>query len=470
MGRNKKQFPDLLVERMHHSGHGYAESEGRPLLVEEGLPGDRVDGVERRKKKGLLHLRIDALLEEGIPRVEPFCAHFDLCGGCTLQHLAYADQLRLKEGIVESSMREYLQLPEGEDPRREEILPCERDRLYRNKLEFSFSTGRWLTEEETVRQDEISDRRALGFHVPGRFDRVVEVTECHLQPEPSNRIRNGLREFTIEGGYSYYDPKEHHGLLRLLMIRTGLSGEVQVTVMFGEDQPEAREEILSFLLRSYPEIASLYYLVNSSRNDSFAGLRPVHHAGAPYITEGCGKLRFRIYPTSFYQTNPIQAVRLYDVAKEYAALTGGETVYDLYSGLGSIALYLAEGAAKVVGIETVEEAVASARENAAVNGIDNVTFYQGEVESLLDRRFIADQGAPDCVILDPPRPGVHERALRVLLDARPPRIVYVSCNPLTQARDLAILQEGYEIRRMRGVDMFPQTRHVEQVVALTLRG
>lgn len=469
MGRNKKQFPDLQVQSMHHSGHGYAETEGRGLLVEEGLPGDRVDAVERRKKKGMLLLKVNELLEAGIPRVEPFCRHFDLCGGCTLQHISYDDQLRIKAQMVDSSLARHLDLPR-EDPRREPILGCNEERLYRNKLEFSFSTGRWLTEEEIARQDEIEDRRTLGFHVPGRFDRVLPITECHLQREPSNRIRNAIAAFTMERGYSYYDPREHHGLLRLLMIRTSLAGEVQVTLMFGEDRPREREEILTFLTDRFEEIDSLYYVVNTSRNDSFVGLRPVHHYGRPYIIEQCGALSFRIYPNSFYQTNPAQAVRLYEIAREYAGLTGGETVYDLYSGLGSIGLFLADKAGRVIGMESVEDAVTAAGENALLNGVENVSFHRGEVETLLDETFIAEHGAPDCVILDPPRPGVHERSLRVLLEAAPERIVYVSCNPETQGRDVALLQEGYEISRMRAVDMFPQTRHVEQVILLTRRG
>ena len=469
MGRKKKQFPDLQVRRMHHSGLGYAVSEERPVLVEEGLPGDRVSAVERRKKKGLLHLRVEEFLSYGTPRATPFCKHFDLCGGCTLQHVRYAEQLKLKEEMVHSALSEHLSEELVAALKAEPILGCEQDRLYRNKLEFSFSNSRWLTEEEKNEEVPVEDRRALGFHVPGRFDRVLDIKECHLQPDPSNRIRNRLEEFTRQGGYTYYDPREHHGLLRLLLIRTSLQGETLVTVMFGEDDPEARGEILGFLQQEFPEINSLYYVVNTSRNDSLYPHEPVHVSGTPFILERCGSLQFRIYPKSFYQTNPGQAVRLYDVAREYAALSGGETVYDLFSGIGSIGLYLAESASKIVGIESVEDAVAAARENAALNGVENAEFHHGEVEALLDDRFLAEHGSPDCVILDPPRPGVHDRALKVLLQALPERIVYVSCNPETQGRDVALLSDSYEIERMRAVDMFPQTRHVEHVMLLKRR-
>ncbi|MFW6338162.1 MAG: 23S rRNA (uracil(1939)-C(5))-methyltransferase RlmD [Alkalispirochaetaceae bacterium] len=471
MGRKKKQFPDLRVRSMHHSGLGYAVAEDRPVLVEEGLPGDLVDAVERRKKKGMLHLRVEALKEASIPRVTPFCRHFDQCGGCTMQHLSYETQLRLKEQMVHSALREHLSLPEErhDDPRMEPILGCEKERFYRNKLEFSFSNSRWLTEEEKNGELPVKERRALGFHVPGRFDRVLDIEECHLQPDPSNMIRNRLEEFTLRRGYTYYDPREHHGLLRLLLIRTSLEGETQVTLMFGEEDPKARGEILGFLQQEFPEINSLYYVLNRSRNDALYPQEPIHVSGAPFILEQCGSLRFRIYPKSFYQTNPLQAVRLYEVAREYASLTGKETVYDLFSGIGSIALFLAAEAAKVVAIESVEDAVAAARENAALNGVENAEFHHGDVEALLDERFLAEHGRPDCVILDPPRPGVHERALKVLLQALPERIVYVSCNAETQGRDVAFLSDSYEIDRMRAVDMFPQTRHVEHVMLLKRR-
>lgn len=488
MGRNKKQFPELTVQRMHHSGYGYAVADERSLLVEEGLPGDVVNGVERRKKKGILHLRVDDFLSEGTPRVEPFCRHFDLCGGCTLQHVDYETQLRLKSQIVASALAESLEVSDaglpgdptgapgtGSVPSKpviaplvEPILPCEADRRYRNKMEYSFSNSRWLTEQEKDSGKE-ADRRALGFHIPGRFDRVLDIDECHLQPEPSNGIRNGLKEYALRKGYTFYDPREHVGLLRLLMIRTSLAGESQVTVMFGEDDPSAREEVLRFLQSEFPEINSLYYVVNTSKNDSLHPQEPIHVAGAPFIVEECGTLRFRIYPKSFYQTNPSQAVRLYEVAREYAGLSGGETVYDLFSGIGSIALYLADQAGTVIGIESVEQAVGAARENAVLNGVENVEFHHGEVEALLDESFLGEHGTPDCVVLDPPRPGVHHKALRVLLTARPRRIVYVSCNTETQGRDAAILSEAYDVERMRAVDMFPQTRHVEHVMLLTLR-
>jgi 23S rRNA (uracil1939-C5)-methyltransferase len=469
MGRKKKQFPDLQVQSMHHSGHGEAVVDERRVLVEEGLPGDRVTAVERRKKKGLLQLRVEEYRSYGVPRVTPFCKHFDDCGGCTLQHVSYEDQLRLKEQIVRSALAEHLTEEQRSEAVVEPILGCEKQRLYRNKLEFSFSNSRWLTEAEKQEEALVEERRALGFHVPGRFDRVLDVEECHLQPDPSNRIRNRIKSFALERGFSFYDPREHHGLLRLLLVRTSLRGETLVTVMFGEDDPAAREELLAFIMEELPEIDSLYYVVNTSRNDSLAPHRPIHVAGSPFILERCGALEFRIYPKSFYQTNPAQALRLYEIAREYAELTGAETVYDLFSGIGSIGLYLSSSASKVVGIESVEDAVAAARENAALNGVENAEFLQGEVEALLDGRFLGEHGRPECVILDPPRPGVHERALRVLLEALPQRIVYVSCNADTQARDVSILSEAYRIDRMRAVDMFPQTRHVEHVMLLKRR-
>ncbi|TVR67069.1 MAG: 23S rRNA (uracil(1939)-C(5))-methyltransferase RlmD [Spirochaetaceae bacterium] len=480
--RRRKELEAIMITGLDSRGRGRGvhtlpDGQERPVAVNGALPGDVVDVRVRRRKAGTILGDVLRLIQSERPRVEPFCLHFGECGGCTLQDLAYRDQLSLKEATVRAAFRE-AGLPDGGDTGAgvfRPALPAPRERLYRNKLEYSFGAQRWLTDREVREAEEIADRRGLGFHAPGRFDRVLDLSECHLQPEPSESIRRFLGEFTRERGLSFYDAREHCGVMRLLIVRTSLTGEVMVTVMFGEDDPGAVELVMSALAERFPGITSLNYVVNTGANDSIFPHEVMLYRGEPFITERCGPNRLRIRPKAFYQTNPEQAVRLYE-----AALTAGlgtepgagdptRLAFDLYSGIGSIALLLARRVERVVGIESVPDAVRAARENAELNGIGNADFLEGQVETLLST-LEARYGTPDLVVVDPPRVGVHRAARKALLEIAPPRIVYVSCNARSQATDIQDLADRYEVKLIQPVDMFPQTRHVETVVLLERRG
>jgi len=469
----KKELSRLAITDVDPRGRGRGtavagDNTERAVYVTGAYPGDVVD-LQVRRQKGAWLGEITAFHPgTGPERRTPFCAHFADCGGCTIQDIDYAAQLAFKEAIVTAAFDEVGMAELPGSSVRHPILPAPAERRYRNKLEFTFGAQRWLSEEEIADAETISDRRGLGFHARGRFDRVIDLTECHLQPEPSESIRAFLREYAFREGLSFYDAREHHGLMRLLTIRTSLSGETMVIVMFGEDRPDEIDRVMTAVAERFPGITSLHYVVNTSRNDSLAP-HPVQRVrGAEWITERCGPNTLRIRPKAFYQTNPAQAVNLYQRAIDFAALGGDEVVYDLYCGIGSIALFLARSVRHVVGIEVVEDAIVAARENAAVNGIGNATFLAGAVEEVLPgaiERF----GAPDLVILDPPRAGLHPKARRTLRELAPERIVYVSCNPRTQASDIADLGELYEVVAMQPVDMFPQTRHVENIALLRRR-
>ena len=443
----------------------------------------------RRRKAGTILGEPLEIFETDNPRREPFCRHFGTCGGCTTQDLEYAAQLALKEQIVTAAFRESGLVDEL--PVLSPIIPAPRERQYRNKLEFSFGAQRWLTDAEVLEAGRIEDRRGFGFHAPGRFDRVLHLSECHLQPDPSEAIRSFLSSYVMEREFTFYDAREHRGVLRLLIVRTALTGDVMVTVMFGEEDPAVREQLMGALARRFPEISSLNYVVNTTKNDSIYDHEVKLWSGDPYITERCGSVMLRIRPKAFYQTNSEQAVSLYRTALGLAGLestaTGaadsvndpttdisgfaggsGPLVFDLYSGIGSIALSLADRVGRVVGIESNDDAVRAAGENAELNGIENAIFERGEVESILPR-VIDRHGSPDLVVVDPPRAGMHPRARRALRDLAAPRIVYISCNPRTQASDVRELIERYRIAAVQPVDMFPQTRHVENVLLLERR-
>ena len=438
---------------------------GRHVAVSWALPGDVVDVRITRRRGGLLQSTVTAVKQTRIPRRAPFCSHFSECGGCTIQDLAYEDQLVLKEQIVLAAFAEQgIELPVKPRP----ILPAPRETLYRNKLEYSFGAQRWLTDEEIASGSLITDRRALGFHAPGRFDRVIQLTECSLQDEPSNAIRNALDAFARENGLTYYDARAHTGLLRLLIIRTSLTGETMVTVMFGEDDDAYVQKTMEFLQSAFPEIISLNYVVNTSANDSIFAHEVRTFAGTPYIAERCGTLSLRIRPKAFYQTNPEQAERLYELVKERAEIRESDLVFDLFSGIGSIGMYLSPHVRDVVCVESVPDAVASARENVGINGISNLTVIEGLVEQVLGEA-IRVHGVPRVMVIDPPRAGMHPSVLPVLKQDGAEKIVYVSCNPATQAKDIRELQETYSIADIQPVDMFPQTRHVESIVVLNRR-
>lgn len=399
-------------------------------------------------------------------RLEPFCEHYTVCGGCKWQPLPYDLQLKYKQQQVEDQLKRIGKLVL---PPIEPILGSEKTVEYRNKLEFTFSNKRWILSGEDAEGLSDVEKLGLGFHISGFFDKVLDIKKCHLQASPSNEIRLWIKQYAIDNGLSFFDLREQTGLLRNLVIRTASTGEVMVIVVFACES-EHITELMEELKNAFPQINSLYYIVNTKRNDSISDQTPILFSGSDAIYEQMEDLKFKIGPKSFYQTNSLQAYRLYSVVREFADLKGNEIVYDLYTGTGTIGLFLSNNAAKVVGIEYVPEAIEDAKVNASNNGRANAFFFAGDMKDMLTGDFINENGKPDVVILDPPRAGIHPSVAEVLLQAEAPRMVYVSCNPATQARDLALLQEKYEITRVRPVDMFPHTHHVENVVALKLRG
>ena len=430
-------------------------------------PGDVVDLRITNKKKQYREAIAERVHERSAVRAVPFCEHFGTCGGCKWQHIRYDEQLRFKhQQVVDHLTR----IGKVELPAIRPILAAEPTQYYRNKLEFTCAEGRWMTSAE-VSTDHPIDPRAVGFHVPGRFDKVLPIRHCYLQPDPSNAIRLSVADYAFRTGMSMYNLKVHTGYLRTLIIRTAAPNQVMVTVQVAQDDPDQLTGLMSHLQMAFPEITSLNYIVNTKKNDSYQDQEVVNWAGKPYIEErmdaGNGQmLTFRVGPKSFYQTNAQQAHNLYKIARDWAGLTGSERVYDLYTGTGTIALFVARQAQHVVGVEYVEASVADARVNADINGITNTTFVAGDMRDILTDGFFDQHGRPEVVITDPPRAGMDEAVTRQLLKAAPNRIVYVSCNTATQARDLGILDEGYTVADVQPVDMFPHTHHVENVVVL----
>ena len=447
-------------------GKGLARHEGMAVFVEGGVPGDLADLQIVRKKRDYAIAKIQTLLRASELRVQPFCRHFELCGGCKWQYLPYEQQAIYKSQIVIDTIKRVGKLEARETL---PIVKAEPNVYYRNKMEYTFSNKRWLSEAEIQSGEQIDDRNALGLHIPGMFDKIVDIEHCHLQAEPANEIRNEVRRYALEHSLSFYDLRENRGLLRNLIIRTSTLGELMVIVSFGEDAPSVRLALMEHLSAQFPQITSLHYVVNPKRNDTLFDLEIVTHRGRGHIFEQLGDLKFKISPKSFFQTNPHQAVNLYEVAKSFAHLKGSETVYDLYTGTGSIALFLANDCKKVVGIEEVEAAIIDAKFNAELNGVSNAHFYAGDVKEMFTPQFAEQNGAPDVLITDPPRAGMHPDVVRQILHLAPPRLVYVSCNPATQARDLHLLSERYELEKMQPVDMFPHTYHIENVAALNLK-
>lgn len=446
-----------------------AEGKGRVVFVEFAVPGDIVDIQLTKKKKSYLEGRIIRIVKPSEHRLEPFCEHFGICGGCKWQPLPYQMQLEAKQQQVYDQLVRigHLDIPEISP-----ILGSEKTREYRNKLEFSASEKRWIYNDEDPEALSPDQKCGLGFHVGKFFDKVLDIHKCHLQPEPSNRIRLFIKEYALKHGLSFYNIRENHGILRNMFVRSTEEGNVMLIIIFGREF-EGREAMLQAIADAFPEISSLYYVINTKVNDSISDQECVLFKGEEAIYEQMENLRFKIGPKSFYQTNTRQAYRLYSVAREAAALTGSEIVYDLYTGTGTIAQFVSAKAAKVFGIEYVKEAIDDAVANAAHNGITNCEFFAGDMKDVLTDAFIAEHGRPDVIILDPPRAGIHPDVAKVILNAAPARMVYVSCNPASQARDLEILcnsmAEGgarYRITAVQPVDMFPHTQHVENVVTL----
>lgn len=451
------------MERLAADGKSLAHVGDKVLFVPGVVPGDRVDVQVTRRKGGAWEGHVVNWHEMSPERVDVPCAHFGTCGGCQWQMLPYEMQIAAKQEQVYDQLQ---RIGKVEMLEQRPILPAESTLYYRNKLEFTFSPRGWVTEKQ---EEGAPLPKALGFHVPRRFDRVMDVQECHLEPDPANAIRNAVRQFAIARGYSFYDAKAQEGWLRNLMIRVVTTGEVMVLLVIQHEDEEKREALLGHIRDTFPGIASLLWCVNGKVNDTIYDLPVQVFSGRAFIEEELGDLRFAIGPKSFYQTNSRQAERLYGVVRDLADLQGNEIVYDLYTGTGTIALFLARKAGKVVGIETVPEAIEDAWVNARRNGIENVDFYAGDVLKMLTEQFALLHGQPDVLVTDPPRAGMHPKVVEMLLTLAPRRIVYVSCNPATQARDLALLDAKYRVEVVQPVDMFPHTKHVENVVRLALR-
>ena len=454
----------LTIESVAAEGRALTHYEGEVVFVEFAVPGDVVDIRVTRKKKNYMEGRILRIVQPSPQRLEPFCTHFGICGGCRWQPLPYEMQLEAKRQQVYD---QFVRIGHLEVPEIQPTIGSDLTRYYRNKLEYTFSSRRWILEDEDPESLTPEQRLGLGFHVGKFFDKVLDIGHCWLQPDPSNDIRLFLKRFAVEHGLEFYNLRENRGFIRNIFIRTTQAGEVMLIVCFAhDDEPGQRIALLDAVAEAFPQITSLYYVINRKLNDSISDQECILYRGEDAIYETMEGLRFKIGPKSFYQTNTGQALKLYTVARDFAALSGTETVYDLYTGTGTIAQFVASRAARVVGIEYVPEAIADARINAAANGISNCSFFAGDMKDILTDGFIAREGRPDVVILDPPRAGIHPEVARVILRAAPQRIVYVSCNPASQARDLAAFSQQYRITRVQPVDMFPHTMHVENVCAL----
>ena len=454
---------NVTIESVAAEGKALAHVDGMVVFVDFAVPGDIVDIQVYKKKKNYMEGFIKQIVKPSEYRLEPFCEHFGVCGGCRWQPLPYEMQLQAKRRQVEDQLVRigHLEVPEIRD-----TLPSPETTFYRNKLEFSASSKRWLLRDEDPDSIPENEKMGLGFHVGKFFDKVLDIRKCYLQPEPSNAIRLFVKQFCIENGLEFYNIRENKGFFRNMFVRTTEKGEVMLILCFAREDELPRKALLDAVAARFPQITSLYYVINEKLNDSIGDQSPVLYKGNEAIYEEMEGLRFKIGPKSFYQTNSRQAYGLYRVAREFAALSGNEVVYDLYTGTGTIAQFVSGKAGKVIGIEYVPEAIEDARHNADANGITNCSFFAGDMKDVLNEAFIARHGKPDVVILDPPRAGIHPDVARVILKAAPRRMVYVSCNPASQARDLAILCEDYKITAVQPVDMFPHTMHVENVVAL----
>jgi 23S rRNA (uracil1939-C5)-methyltransferase len=447
-------------------GKAVGKKDGLTVFVPFAVPGDVVDVELFKKKKGYAEARIVNIKTKSPHRIEPKCAHFGLCGGCKWQIMDYESQLKYKQKQVEDAFRH---LGKFEFPPILPIIPSTNRYCYRNKLEYTFSHLRWLDDEDMRLRDagKELETKGLGFHIPGKFDKVLNIQHCYLQAEPSNEIRNCVRAFAIENNISFYNIRNHEGILRNLIIRNNTKNEVMVILSLTE-MNDKTQQLLAFLKDKFPQIVSLFYVINTKLNDSISDLEPVLYAGAPHIIETMNELQYKIGPLSFFQTNTLQALELYKVAREFAQITPKDIVYDLYTGTGTIALFVAQQAQKVVGIEYVDAAIEDAKYNAQQNGITNTVFFAGDMKDVLNANCTKRNGKPDVVITDPPRAGMHPDVVARLLEMEPPRIVYISCNPATQARDLTEFAKKYTIEKVQPVDMFPQTHHVENVVELRI--
>lgn len=469
MAKKRKQLPLLEkvpVTGVAAEGKAIARVDGMTVFVPYAVPGDVADIQITKKKSNYAEGKVTRFESFSENRADPFCEHFGTCGGCKWQILPYGEQLKYKQKQVEDNLT---RIGKVELPEISPILGAPETTFYRNKLEFTFSDKRWLTEKEISSGSEPRQMDALGFHIPGMFDKVLDINKCWLQDDLSNQIRNAARDFCLKNKFSFFDLRNQSGLMRTLILRNTSVGEWMVIVVFYEDDAEKREMLLNFLAGKFPQITSLLYIINRKANDTITDQEVICWKGREYIVEEMEGLQFKIGPKSFYQTNSRQAYSLYKVAREFAGLSGSERVYDLYTGTGTIANFVARNAGKVIGIEFVEEAIEDARKNSRNNNIENTSFFAGDMRKILTVDFIREHGHPDVIITDPPRAGMHDDVIGAILFAEPQRIVYVSCNPATQARDLNLLDSKYRVARVQPVDMFPQTHHVENVVLLERR-
>jgi 23S rRNA (uracil1939-C5)-methyltransferase len=440
--------------------------DGKVIFIPNVVPGDVVDVQTFKKRKAYYEGKAVKFHEFSEHRIEPICEHFGVCGGCKWQNMNYSQQLYYKQNEVFNHLQRIgkIALPEFEP-----ILGSEKQFFYRNKMEFSFSNSRWLTEKEIDSTEDLGNRNALGFHIPKMWDKILDINKCHLQEDPSNAIRNEIRAFANENGLTFFNPRNHEGLLRTLMMRTASTGEIMVLIQFFENDKANRELILDHIYEKFPQITSLQYVVNNKANDTLYDQNIKLYKGRDFILEEMEGLKFSINAKSFYQTNSDQAFELYKITRDFAGLTGQEIVYDLYTGTGTIAQFVSKNAKKVIGVESVPEAIIDAKANAERNKITNCEFYVGDMKVVFNESFIAQHGKPDVIITDPPRDGMHKDVIDQIMKIEPSKIVYVSCNSATQARDLALMDEKYQVTRVRPVDMFPQTHHVENVVLLARR-
>ncbi len=469
MGRKKKSiiFENIEVVDAGARGKTIAKApDGRVIFLTNTVPGDIVDIKTGKKRKAYFEGKAIKFHKYSEKRVEPVCTHFEHCGGCKWQFMGYEHQLAYKEKeVINNLVRiSHLDLPEVTP-----ILGCKNTYFYRNKMEFSFSNSRWLTLDEINSEESIDNRSACGFHIAGMWDKILDIDKCHLQEDPSNQIRNFIKNYGIENELDFYNPREQSGLLRTIMLRISSTGEIMVVIQFFKEEKEKRIALLKALFKEFPQITSLQYVINSKGNDTLYDQDIILFEGRDHIFEEMEGLKFKIGPKSFYQTNSAQAYELYKITRNFAQLTGNEVVYDFYTGTGTIAQFVSKKAKKVIGVESVPEAIEDAKLNAQLNNINNVEFYAGDMKNVFNNDFIKIHGQPDVIITDPPRDGMHKNVVAKIVEIAPKRIVYVSCNSATQARDLALMKEQYNIIKTQAVDMFPQTHHVENVVLLELK-
>jgi len=461
----KRFFEDVAIIDIAEEGKGVGKADDFVLFVDKAIPGDIADIEVYRSKKNFGEGKIAELKTPSEYRTKPFCEHFGTCGGCKWQHMTYDAQLKFKQKSVNDALSRIAKIDtSGMLP----IVPSPADKYYRNKLEYTFSNKRWLYDGEN-REDEALNMNALGFHIPGRFDKILDVKHCWLQTEPSNDLRNQLRDFVLQRGYSFYDLKAHSGALRNLIVRTSSTGEVMVIVVFAYADEDEITPLMDFIDKRFPEITSLLYIINQKKNDTIFDQEVITYKGPEFIYEEMNGIKFRIGPKSFYQTNSLQALLLYEIARDFAEFKGDELVYDLYTGAGTIANFVAGHVRQVVGIEYVPSAIEDAKINSNINNIANTKFYAGDIKDVLAADFVTAHGKPDVIITDPPRAGMHPDVVSRLMEIEAPKIVYISCNAATQARDLLVLKEKYDMVKIQPVDMFPHTQHVENVVLLVLR-